>query len=55
MKKLEEIYEILTKTLSGIEDVGELSDYDLDCEIDKIYNKVDDAHTDAYGLIQERY
>lgn len=51
LDKLEEIYEILTKTLRDIEDVGELSDYDLNCEIAKIYNKVDDAHMDACELI----
>ena len=53
LEKLEEIYKILTKALKGIEDVGELRDYDLDCEIDKIYNKIDDLQTDVFGLITQ--
>ena len=53
LEKLEEVYKILTKALKGIEDVGELRDYDLDCEIDKIYNKIDDFHTDVFGLITQ--
>ena len=53
MKKLEEIYEILTKALSGIEDVGELSDYDLDNAVDEAYKMIADAQIYIYGLIKK--
>ena len=52
LKKLKEIYKMLTKALRGIEDIGALSDYDLDCEVEEIYKAIDDAHTDVYGLIE---
>ena len=54
LDKLEEIYKILGKALRDIENVGSLSDYDLDMAVEKIFNTIDDVHTDIYGLIQER-
>lgn len=52
--KLEEIYRILDKAVKDIENVGELSDYDLDNAVEEVYRTIDDIHTDIYGLIQER-
>ena len=52
--KLEEIYKSISRTLRFIEDMGELSDFDLDNAVEDIYNQIDNAHTDLYGLIEER-
>lgn len=51
---LEEIYKAISRTLRVIEDMGELSDFDLDSAVEDIYNQIDNAHTDLYGLIEER-
>lgn len=51
---LEEIYKAISRTLRVIEDMGELSDYDLDNAVEEVYRAIDDAHTDLYGLIEER-
>lgn len=53
LDKLEEIYKILDKALRSIEDVGELRDYDLDNEVQCVYQAIDDAYTDVHGLIEE--
>lgn len=55
LDKLKEIYKILGKALRDIANVvGSLSDYDLDNAVEEVFNTIDDAHTDLYGLIQER-
>lgn len=53
LDKLEEIYNILGKALRDIENVGELSDYDLDNAVEDVFNTIDDAHAGLYGLIGE--
>lgn len=53
LEKLEEIYDSIEETMQVIEKVGELSDYDLDCGVNKIYNTIDDAQTSLYDLITE--
>lgn len=53
LEKLEQIYKILGKALIDIEDVGELSDYDLDNEVQYVYEAIDEVCADVHILIQE--
>lgn len=53
LEKLEQVFKILDKALIDIEDVGELSDYDLDNEVQYVYEAIDEVCADVHILIQE--
>lgn len=53
LEKLEQVYKILDKALRDIEDIGSLSDYDLDNEVEDMFVTIESLQTDIRGLIQD--
>lgn len=53
-EKLFDMFGVFEKAIKGVEDIGEYEDYDLDQNVEEIYNKLEDLSIDVWGLIRER-
>ncbi|MDU6791084.1 MAG: hypothetical protein E6427_00020 [Anaerococcus sp.] len=53
-EKLFDMFDVLENTIKNVEDIGEYEDYDLDQNIEEIYNKLEDLSIDVWELICER-
>lgn len=53
-EKLFDMFDVLEKSIKGVEDIGEYEDYDLDQNVEEIYNKLEELSIDVWGLIRER-
>lgn len=53
-EKLFDMFNVFEKAIKEVEDIGEYEDYDLDQNIEEIYNKLEDLSIDVWGLIRER-
>ena len=48
------MFNVFENAIKEVEDIGEYRDYDLDQNIEEIYNKLEDLSIDVWGLIRER-
>lgn len=53
-EKLFDMFNVFENAIKEVEDIGEYRDYDLDQNIEEIYNKLEDLSIDVWGLIRER-
>ncbi len=53
-EKLFDMFDVFENAIKGVEDIGEYEDYDLDQNIEEIYNKLEDLSIDVWELICER-
>lgn len=53
-EKLFDMFDVFENAIKEVEDIGEYEDYDLDQNIEEIYNKLEDLSIDVWGLIRER-
>ena len=50
-EKLLELDKVIDDTISGIEDIGEFQDYDIDQKVESIYNELEDLSIDVFEIL----
>lgn len=53
-ERLKKTFDVLEESIYEIEKIGEYDDYDLDCEIEKIYKSVESLSREVWQLLCER-
>lgn len=52
-EKAFQLFDVLSSAISGIEEIGEFSDYDLDERAESIYKGVEELMVDAVSILRD--
>lgn len=53
IEKAFELFDVLSSAISGIEEIGEFSDYDLDERVESIYKGVEELMVDVVSILKD--
>lgn len=53
IEKAFELFDVLSSAISGIEEIGEFSDYDLDERVESIYKGVEELIVDVVSILKD--
>lgn len=52
-EKAFQLFDVLGSAISGIEEIGEFSDYDLDERVESIYKSVEELKVDVVSILKD--
>lgn len=52
-EKAFQLFDVLSSAISGIEDIGEFDDYDLDERVESIYKSVEELKVDVVSILKD--